>query len=105
MAADDTEQLAWEDVLAEVAIKKDARERAEDEELKRQLREDRRSNKLEAAYSKGEGYESQTKAALRDHKERQKRLARLLAGGEGRSRERGECQQHEVPDGGRTRSR
>jgi hypothetical protein len=129
------DQEKWEDALSASAIKKS---KTDDEEQKRRTREKRESRAgalNEARYARGEDYVSQSTAAQKDHKRRQKkidkvapkerpnypgniemtdsrraRLDRMLKAAEdaNRSKDRGDDdpdRQHEAPGGGRTRSR
>jgi len=66
--------IAWEDALADHAI---ARARREDEllwEWRRQRAQDRKENRLEKSYAQGADYVTQSQAATKHHKQRQKSI-------------------------------
>lgn len=70
----------WEQTLAVNAIAKAQAEEAEQQRRKQELDTARIETKIEKGYARGDDYVSQTRAAQKDHDERQKRLDDLLRG-------------------------
>ena len=68
------EAKRWDEALAAAGVDRERRDRDEDSRRRREVGDDRASNRLEAGYGRSDGYVAQSRAARRDHDRRQAKL-------------------------------